>query len=148
MRKYLVNSTYCIYLTDLKGLYFDDSISTIKEVVEEIKQERGVTVGISLVQNKKVNLKANNEALSPVDLNLLQTAMALDYILVTDDQKLLKIAHRNGAHGIDTPHFIHRLVMESKLSEEKALEILNQLKSIYNRTYVIEKVIRDIKKWG
>lgn len=147
MRKYLVNSTYCVYLLDLRRLYFDSSIATIKDVIEEVKLERSVSIEASLVPIKKTTIKGKTGQLSTTDLLLLQTAKAMDYILVSDDQKLIKAAHNNDVHTLDTPHFLHRSLIEGKWSEEKTMDALNRLKPIYNRVYVIDKVIKDIKNW-
>ena len=147
MRKYLVNSTYCINLLDLQELYFNESIFTIKEVVEEVKHERGLVIEPLLISAKKAGLQVKGNLLSNTDIALLQTSKSMDLILVTDDQKLITAAHKNGVHPLDTPHFVHRLLIENKLTEEKAVDILNRLKSRYNRVYVIDKVIKDIKNW-
>jgi len=147
MRRYLVNSTYCIYLLDLKALYFDQSVSTLREVVEEVMHEKTVEVEATLVPFKKASVLVRGNFLSSTDLALLQTSKATDCILVTDDQKLISAAHENQIHALDTPHFIHRLLIEGKWTEEKAIDILDQLKPIYNRGYVIDKVIKDIKNW-
>ena len=148
MRKYLVNSTYCVYLLDLRELYFDESIVTINNVVEEVKHERGVVIEAPLIPIKKTSVGGKTDLLSNTDLALLQTAKVMNYILVTDDKNLIKAAHHNSVQTIDTPHFMHRLLMENKWSEEKTINILNRLKSIHNRIYIIEKVIKDIKNWG
>lgn len=147
MQKYLVNSTYCIYLLELRQLYFDESIFTIKEVVDEVKHETGVVIEMSLAKPKKVRLQEKSDFLSHVELVLLQTAKAIDCILVSDDKRLITIAHKEGVRALDTPHFLHRLLIERKLSEEQILHALNKLKPLYNREYVIEKVIKDIKNW-
>jgi len=148
MRRYLVNATYCIYLSDIGQLYFDKSIYTIQDVVDEVKLERNIEINPSLVKSKKVNLQLKSNLLSNTDINLLQTAKAMDYILVTDDKGLIAIAYHNGVHPLDSPHFIHRLLIENKWTKEKAINTLNQLKSFYNRKYIIEKVIKDIQNWG
>ncbi|HIH22161.1 TPA: hypothetical protein HA238_00355 [Candidatus Micrarchaeota archaeon] len=147
MRKYLVNSTYCIYLLDIGEFYSNEAIFTIKEVAEEIGHERGIELTVPLTQTKKTSLQIKSHLLSNTDILLLQTAKAMDFILVTDDQKIIIEANRNGVHALDTPHFIHRLLVENKWAEERAFNALNKLRSLYNRGYIIDKVIKDITNW-
>jgi hypothetical protein len=128
-------------------LYLDESILTINDVIDEVFHELSVKIDVCPVAKKKVQICGKLEPLSSTDLAMLQTAKAMEYVLVTDDQKLIKAAHQNHVPAIDTPHFIHLLVIDAKLPEEKALAMLNQLKTIYNREYVINKVIKDIAKW-
>lgn len=147
MRKFLVNSTYCIYLSDIRQLYFDSDIATIIDVVEEVKHEREILIEAPLVPARKTSLEIRANLLSNTDLLLLQTAKVMNYVLVTDDQKLIATAHKNGVQPLDTPHFIHLLLIKNKWSEEKTMDVLNQLKPVYNRIYIIDKVIKDIRNW-
>ncbi|MBI5159142.1 hypothetical protein HY992_03410 [Candidatus Micrarchaeota archaeon] len=147
MQKYLVNSTYCIYMLDIGQLYFDESVETIRDVAEEVLHEKGVVVAASIVPIKKAVVQGKTELLSDADLALLRTAKASDRVLVTDDQKLGVVACRNGVRRLDTPHFIHRLVIEGKWPEEKAVDALGRLKAAYNRVHVVDKVMHDIRNW-
>ncbi len=147
MAKYLVNSTYCIYLLDVSTPYFDDDIFTINEVANEVTNERGVKIDAKTIASRKATVIVRSQRLSEVDLKMLETAKAGNYILVSDDKKLITAARDNKVKAIDTPHFMHRLLIEKKLSEEKVKGILMNLKGKYNRTYVIEKVLRDIENW-
>ena len=134
-------------MLDLQQLYFDNSICTIEKVIEEVGYERNIVIEAPIIPAKKTNLEIKGNFLSNTDSLLLQTAKFMDYILVSDDQKLIKTANKNDVHALDTPHFLHMLLIENKWSEEKAMNVLNRLKSIYNRIYVVDKVIKDIKNW-
>jgi rRNA-processing protein FCF1 len=147
VRKYLVNTTYCIYMLDAQTLYYDQSIFTIKEVIEEVEHERGILIDIPLIKPKATIVTSHSKFLSSVDIMLLQTAKEMNYVVVSDDQKLISDAHKHNIDALDTPHFIHRLLIEKKWSEEQAIDILNKLKAYYNRTYVLDRVIKDIKNW-
>jgi len=147
MRKYLVNATYCIYLTGIRQFYSDESIMTIKEVVDEIKHELSIKPDVIVVTKKKTKIHGKLDPLSSTDSAMVQTAKAMECVLVTDDQKLIKVACQNKVHAIDTPHFIHLLVIEGKWPEEKALGTLEQLRGVYNREHIISKVIKDIHEW-
>ena len=56
MRKYIVNSTYCIYLVEIHELYFDSTVVTIQLVAKEVEYECGVRIEIQSVQVKKTPL--------------------------------------------------------------------------------------------
>ncbi len=147
MAKYLVNSTYCIYLLGAAVPYFDEDVFTINEVANEVTNESGIKIDAKTIASRKATIIVRSQRLSTVDTIMLETAKAGNYILVSDDKKLITAARDNKVKAIDTPHFIHRLLIEEKLPEAKVKEILIRLKEKYNRTYVIEKVLKDIENW-
>lgn len=148
MQKYLVNSTYCIYMCELNSHYYDDSICTLEEVIKEVLHEKGVKINLAIVPVRKSNIQIVNEILSNTDKNLLHTSKIMNYVLVTDDKKLIKEAKKNDLHILDTPHFLHRLLKEGKLPKQHVLNVLESLRPLYNRSYILDKVIKDITNWG
>src|SRR3989338_6353814 len=145
MRKYIVNSTYCIYMLQPSQLYFDESILTTDSVIQEVKYEKNISIEIHTVPVKKINITGKTDKLSDTDLELLCTAKAMSCVLVSDDKNLIKAAQGNNVYTLDTPHFIHKLLMDNKWTEEKGIEVLNKLRNFYNRVYVIDKVLKNIK---
>lgn len=146
MWKYLVNSTYCVYMLDVKRLHFSDSVFTISRVVEEVRHERGL-IDAPLVGFHKAEVDVESKMLSDTDMELLQTAKAMDFVLVTDDKKLIAASHLNNVRVLDTPHFLHRLLIEGKWDENTTLSVLEELRNFYNRSHVIDRVVKDIENW-
>ncbi len=133
-------------MLDVKRLYFGDSAFTIKQVVEEVMCERG-PIAPPLVASRRARVEVKSKMLSDTDLELLQTAKAMNFVLVTDDKKLIAAAHLNNVRVLDTPHFLHRLLIDGKWDESTTLGVLGELKNFYNRSHVIDRVVKDIENW-
>ena len=150
MAKYLVNTTFLVYMTNLQEIEtFAGQIQSIKEVVQELKYLKQIEQKITEVKIEKAELipDAELENLSDVDLKLLETAKTRKDVLITDDRKLAKIASRNKVMVLNTPRFICVLTFARIISYEKAQELLYELRSIYVRSHTVKKSIKDLEKW-
>ena len=149
MKVYLVNTTFSVYMLDIKESEIFRYVKTLNGVTEEVKHLRKTDINIEQLKAEKAEIEEKSELryLSPVDLSLLQTAKSTDYVLVTDDRKLAKAAEKNDVMVLSTPRLISELAFDGIISYEEAERILSDLKAVYIRVDAIDKTIKNLKNW-
>lgn len=100
----IYNSTYCVYLLDLRQLYFDESIVTINDVIEEVKHERSISIEAHLVPAKKTYLST--------------ATVAKQFLLQYIDELKVVNARRHG-------YSIRKISEMYNIAYSKVLEILH-----------------------
>ena len=149
MKIYIANSTVSVYLLDIKEADILAHTKTIQAVKEEVMHLRNKELPVDEIKIEKSKIEDTPELpyLSFVDRSLLETAKARNAVLITDDRKLANAAKKNNVMVLNTPRFISELAFDNFLSYEKAEQVLMDLKPLYIRVAIIEKVIKNLKNW-